>query len=418
MKLRTSIQNKAKLSATLKSWLPILQSSIDDLESTLNEVTSDNPYVQIDNPRQNSLNTKTKREKTRSGSGISDSIERFCLAKKSLYEFLLEQIAAPLFPTPKSCKIAEMIIEDINDEGYFDGDMEQIAQDCGCSVEECEKVRKRFSYLEPPGIGACDIMESFLFQLEQAECSSEIYALCLEIVADLQNHAHFKKRVHYEEAMKVIQKFKNPPAIDYLASDREVIPEVFVLEEGGEIEVSINDTCYPTLIIEDSKVKSKDSYIRNKIKEAKDLVDALEMRKATLYKIGLMIVEYQYDFFKGGEIRPMKLKDLADEFNHAPSTISRAISGKYLECNRGIFSLKSFFATAIDEDTSNAAIKDFIADLVKNEDRKHPLSDMKLLQIVEGHFGITLVRRTITKYRKQLNIASSSERKKLYEISC
>ena len=131
-----------------------------------------------------------------------------------------------------------------------------------------------------------------------------------------------------------------------------------------------------------------------------------------------MIVEYQYEFFKGGEIRPMKLKDLAAEFNHAPSTISRAISGKYLECNRGIFSLKSFFATAIDEDTSNAAIKDYIADLVKNEERKRPLSDNKLLQIVEDKFGVKVVRRTITKYRKQLNIASSSERKKLYEISC
>lgn len=218
--------------------------------------------------------------------------------------------------------------------------------------------------------------------------------------------------------MKVIQTFKNPPAIDYFEEIREVIPEIFVIEEDGEIEVRINDEQYPLVVIENEKIAKKETYLRNKIKEAKDLIDALEMRKATLYKIGLMIVEYQYDFFKGGEICPMKLKDLADEFNHAPSTISRAISGKYLECNRGIFSLKSFFATAIDEDTSNTAIKDYIADLVKNEERKRPLSDTKLLQIVEDKFGVKVVRRTITKYRKQLNIASSSERKKLYEISC
>ncbi len=141
------------------------------------------------------------------------------------------------------------------------------------------------------------------------------------------------------------------------------------------------------------------------------------MRKATLYKIGLMIVEYQYEFFKGGEIKPMKLKDLAEEFGHAPSTISRAISNKFLECSRGIFPLKNFFATAIDEETANTTIKDFVADLVKNESKQKPLSDNRILELIEEKFNIKMVRRTITKYRAQLNIASSSERKKLYKIS-
>ena len=129
-----------------------------------------------------------------------------------------------------------------------------------------------------------------------------------------------------------------------------------------------------------------------------------------------MLVEYQYDFFKGGEIKPMTLKVLADEFGHAPSTISRAISNKYLECSRGIFPLKNFFATAIDEDTSNAAIKEFVAELIKDENKEKPLSDSKILQLATEKFKVTMVRRTIAKYRAQLNIASSSDRKKLYKM--
>ena len=140
------------------------------------------------------------------------------------------------------------------------------------------------------------------------------------------------------------------------------------------------------------------------------------MRKATLYKVGLMIVEYQYEFFTGGAIMPLTLKTLADEFGHNPSTISRAIANKYIACDRGVFAMKEFFTTAIDDDVSNAAIKEFLIGVVKEESKAKPLSDMKLLEMIQEKFKVKMVRRTITKYRKQLNIAGSSERKKLYQL--
>jgi RNA polymerase sigma-54 factor len=129
-----------------------------------------------------------------------------------------------------------------------------------------------------------------------------------------------------------------------------------------------------------------------------------------------MIVEYQYEFFIGGQIMPLTLKTLADEFGHNPSTISRAIANKYIACDRGIFSMKDFFTTAIDEDTSNATIKDFLVQIIKEEPRKKPLSDMKILDMIHEKFKVKMVRRTIAKYRKQLNIAGSSERKKIYQL--
>ena len=222
---------------------------------------------------------------------------------------------------------------------------------------------------------------------------------------------------YFNEAMKIIGSFKNPPAIEYLEDSMQVIPDLMIFfdEENG-IEVKLNDSFYPTIII-DTAYAVEHEFVSQKIKEAKSLVDALDMRKATLYKVGLMIVEYQYEFFTGGAIMPLTLKTLADEFGHNPSTISRAIANKYIACDRGIFAMKEFFTTAIDEDVSNSAIKDYVLQVVKEESHKKPLSDMKLLEMVQEKFKVTMVRRTIAKYRKQLNIAGSSERKKLYQLN-
>ena len=283
---------------------------------------------------------------------------------------------------------------------------------------EYEKIRLRFAFLEPRGVGSKDMYECLRFHLDACdEISDELYDVAAKIIKNLNSHTSFKKDPLYQEALTLIKSFQTPPALFYQEEDACIIPDIFVLKEGNEISVSLNDDYYPQITIDTIKTEQNNSYLKSKIKEARDLIDALDMRKQTLRKIGLMIVEYQYDFFMGGEIRPMKLKDLADEFGHSPSTISRAISNKYLECNRGIFPVKNFFTTAIDGDTSNASIKDFINDLIKNENRNKPLSDLKILELIEEKFNIKMVRRTITKYRKQLNIASSSERKKNYAMS-
>ncbi len=216
--------------------------------------------------------------------------------------------------------------------------------------------------------------------------------------------------------MHVISGFKNPPAIDYLEDSVDIVPDLMIyFNENDGLEVRLNDSYYPSITI-NSEYGVEHEFITQKLKEAKSLVDALEMRKATLFKVGLMILEYQYDFFTGGAIMPLTLKTLADEFGHNPSTISRAIANKYIECDRGMMPMKDFFTTAIDEDVSNAAIKEYLLTLVKEEPHEKPMSDMKLLDVITQKFKVKMVRRTIAKYRKQLNIAGSSERKKLYKL--
>ncbi|TWO15397.1 RNA polymerase factor sigma-54 [Campylobacter lanienae] len=410
MKLSQKLTTKAKLNQTLRSWLPILQASSDELKETLEPFLEKNPFAQIEpNPKSRSLNFYNDLYKT----SISDTIESSIVYKESLYEKLYKQIDDRLFPSKRSKEIANLIIESISNEGYFEWDDEKFAN---FTKDEVERIRARFAYLEPVGVGAVDYKESFIFQLNDLCDDDEIYKLCVEIIENFENISKFTKRKNYDIAMNIIKKFKNPPAIEYMDNEMLVVPDIFVYDSDNGIEVAINDEFYPHIHIDTEGVDEKSEFVSSKIKEAKDLIDALEMRKSTLHKIGLMIIEYQYDYFFGGDIKPMKLKDIAEDLGRNPSTISRAIQNKYLSSKRGIVPLKNFFAAAAAQEVSNAAIKEFLLNLIKSENRLKPLSDEAILGMIESEFKIKLVRRTITKYRKMLNIASSSERKKLYAI--
>ena len=414
LRQKQTLAPKIKLNQTLRSWLPILQSGIDELKETLEPFIKDNPFATIEHKNLEKSEKRRNFFEQVSKNSVSESIEALSIYKESLYEKLVSQINPPLFPTQKSQDIAYKIIECLDDEGYFSYDDEIFAD---FNEGEVERVRARFAYLEPCGVGAKDVKESFLFQLGEAEASDEIIECAKKIILNFENIEKLRKLKFYDDALKIIKKFKNPPAIEYLEDEKETVPDIFVLSTSSGISVQINDDYYPEISIDTDGLDEKEAFVSSRIKEASELIDALEMRKATLYKIGLMIVEYQYDYFLGGDIKPMKLKDLADELGRNPSTISRAIANKYLSSPRGTVALKNFFATGFDEETSNAAIKEFLLELIKNEDHKKPLSDLKIQELIQAKFNIQIVRRTITKYRKILNIGSSSQRKKIYHIN-
>ncbi|MGP1561783.1 MAG: RNA polymerase factor sigma-54 [Helicobacteraceae bacterium] len=433
IKIAPKATQTVKISPTLRSWLPLLQVPLDDLEVKLKDHIKDNPLIEIRSRREetyeekDSLNERINEEDFQ-GSDANyhrryeeklstlDTIEAMTFNKKSLYDVLYEQLTDDLFPTRLSKDIAAEIIFHINCDGYFEGSVAKIAKKLQISAAEVERVRQRFSYLEPVGVGAVDFKESFLFQLLDASVSDEIYKTAKKLITNFEKIGNFHKEKNFAEAMKVIKTFKNPPAIEYAEAPKEIVPDIFVILEGESLKVSLNDNFYPEIEINDYGLDKKDEFVRQKIKEAKDLVDAIDMRKKTLNKIGLMIVEYQYDFFKGGDIKPLKLVDISEDLGRNASTISRAISDKYLACNRGIFSIKSFFSVSID-DTSTKAIKDYIAHIIKEEPKSKPLSDQKIVEIVQDHFHLKMVRRTITKYREQLNIPKSGERKRLYLLN-
>ena len=413
-----SVESKHKLSNTLRNWLPILHSSLSDLGEAMSPFIEANPVIEVESGYEEDFEKKIPRKiiSNQVSNSRTEKIEALTIQKKSLYEILDEQLGAPLFPTPISSSIASFVVENLDENGYYEGDSEEFCSKNNIEIVEFEKVRLRFANIEPVGIAAIDLAESFIFQLDSSDISNESYPLALKVINNMQDIHDFSDEKNFGEVMHVLNTFKNPPAIEYQEDSAQIVPDLMIyFNEDTNIEVKLNDAYYPTINI-DTNYAVEHDFITQKIKEAKSLVDALDMRKATLYKVGLMIVEYQYEFFTGGAIMPLTLKTLADEFGHNPSTISRAIANKYIACDRGVFAMKEFFTTAIDEDVSNAAIKEFLVGLIKQENHTKPLSDMKLLALIQDKFKVVMVRRTIAKYRKQLNIAGSSERKKLYHL--
>ena len=191
------------------------------------------------------------------------------------------------------------------------------------------------------------------------------------------------------------------------------MPDIFVEFKKEELTIRINHAFYPDISV--SQIDKYDNFAKQKFKEARQLVKLLDLRKATLYNVALVLIEKQYAFFMGGELRPLRLQDVADELGFNESTISRAISEKYLECERGIFAFKEFFSNAIGN-ISTSEIKHYLEHLVKSEPHEKPFSDKILHEQVELRFGIQMVRRSISKYRQELDIPSFKERKFLYKL--
>lgn len=404
--INLQFQQKQSLNLSLRLWLPLLQLPLQELSSHLETISYENPFLEVKRPFEHTMSSHS--------SGI---IEELVMGCESLHEKILEQIVPPLFPTPISQKVAHEILCDINEDGYFDGDIDKIALTCNVYKEYVEKVRLRFSKLEPQGIGALHVEESFLFQLDALsdDIDDELYNLVIKMIDQMAKVDKFAKHHRFEEAKAIIKKFSNPPAVEYKATSKQIIPDFFV-EVEDDIKIRINHDYYPDIIIEDP-FSSKNDTIKEKLKEARDIVNLLELRKTTLYKIVLLIVERQLPFFVGGELKPLSMNTLATELSFAESTISRAISNKYIESKNGVFALKSFFTNAVSsKELSSSEIKNFINQQIEYENKDEPLTDDDLLLKIEQRFNIKMVRRTITKYRKLMNVASSKERKKVYKV--
>ncbi len=225
LRQKQTLAPKIKLNQTLRSWLPILQSGLDELKETLEPFIKDNPFATIEHKNLEKSEKKRNFFEQVSKNSVSESIEALSIYKESLYEKLISQINPP-------------IIECLDDEGYFSYDDEIFA---GFNEDEVERVRARFAHLEPCGVGAKDVKESFLFQLSEAEVGDEIIECARKIILNFENIEKLRKLKFYDDALKIIKKFKNPPAIEYLEDEKEAVPDIFVLSTSSGISVQIND---------------------------------------------------------------------------------------------------------------------------------------------------------------------------------
>ncbi|MCK9173669.1 MAG: RNA polymerase factor sigma-54 [Desulforhopalus sp.] len=337
----------------------------------------------------------------------------------------------------KEKEIAMFIIGNLNRYGFLEVELDEIIADCNCQPDEAEYVLcDVIQLLDPPGIAARNVSESLYLQLEQMGKSDTLAA---EIVRD---HLPLLETRNYKELSRQTGR-KKPEierAIDFIVeeltpwpglpwnndSTNYIVPDVYVQKVDGEYLVHLNEDDLPRLklstdlqeMLKEGRNIDKDKrhYLHDKLKDANWFIKSLYQRQQTIYRVMNSILNFQQDFFEKGpeHLKPLILKDVAQDIDVHESTVSRVTSNKYVHCSQGIFELKYFFSTAIQkEDGSTMAaesIKTIIRRIVSEEDKKTPLSDSAITSRL-AESDIKIARRTVAKYREQLKIPPVKHRR-------
>lgn len=351
-------------------------------------------------------------------------------------DYLLEQLNY-LSHNGADIKIGEYLIWNIKDDGYLDETvtLETIAEIYECSVEHVESVLRRIQKFDPPGVGCRNLQECLSIQLEPMLPVSE---LALKIVnghfEDFKNKRYDKimsdlevDRETLREAVDLIADLNPKPGMGlYNTKHNYIIPDFIVEKVDDEFVVTLNDWNIPPLrisntykeMLRNKKTTDRETkqYIRKKIESAKWFISSIYQRKITMLSVMKAIVEKQTDFFDRGPayIKPLIMREIAEIINMDISTVSRVANGKYVQTDYGVFELKYFFTERIQmddgEEVSTRKVKTRISELIEKEDANRPLSDEKISKILTKE-GFPVARRTVAKYREQLNISVARLRK-------
>ena len=355
------------------------------------------------------------------------------VAGTSLQEMLLEQVRESSLPQDQ-WQTAEMLIGNIDEYGYLKATLEELSASTGLPVDKILEVLKVIQTFDPPGVGARDLRECLMLQLERA---GQQESLEYRVVRDFME-ALGKRRIpeiargtgtevdEVQDALENIARLEPRPGRAYLPdNDQYILPEVFVQRSGDDFVVSTNNEHIPHLRIsntyKDLMAQGENSaevrnYIREKIRAGKFLIKSLHQRQQTILNIAREIVQRQRDFMDKGVayLKPLTMVQVAQVVGVHETTVSRAVSGKYMQTPQGIFEMKYFFTagiqTASGDGMSNTSVKDMIAEIFKGEDPAKPLSDQEVVRMLQDK-GIVIARRTVAKYRTELNILPSNLRK-------
>lgn len=376
-------------------------------------------------------------------------IENSLTREADLYDHLLWQLHMADV-APRQREIAELIIGNLDPDGFLVATLEEIrdmgeqqgyTNGEGYTLEEVHKALCLVRSLDPPGIACKDLQESLLLQMDIKEIPQESLARRMVFEAwDLFLRRQFPavakklavELAELEEALELIRTLETHPGRKF-STDRPhyIEPDVFVRKVGDEYVIQLNDDGLPRLrvsrayrrMLQTMRTEGRQSeaqqFIKDKIRSAVWLIKSLDQRQRTIYKVAASIIRQQREFLDKGieHLRPMVLRDVAEDIGMHESTVSRVVSNKYMHTHRGLFPMKFFFHSGIDreygDNISSLTVKRKIEQLIQAEDPKRPLSDSELMRILNRE-GIQIARRTVAKYRDELSIPSSTDRKQIF----
>ena len=372
----------------------------------------------------------------------------------SFYETLLDQLGL-LKLDEKEHRVAEQIVGSIDEDGYLRRDTAAIVDDLAfrqnimTTEEEVESIIKKIQQFDPPGVGARNLQECLLLQLNRMQDEGKNVSIAIKAISKYFDE--FTKK-HYEkiqrgldlnddqlkEVMQQIIRLNPKPGGnvgEINKAESYVVPDFFILNNGGKLELTLNSRNAPELRIsegyrdmlkeydrgskKDKRQKEAVLFIKQKIDSAKWFIDAIKQRQHTLLDTMTAIMNHQHDFFLTGDqtmLRPMILKDIAEKTGLDISTVSRVANSKFVQTEFGTYRLKFFFSESLStesgEEVSTREVKKILSDLIEAENKKKPLSDEHLTEMLQQK-GYNIARRTVAKYREQLNIPVARLRKEL-----
>ena len=362
--------------------------------------------------------------------------ERTEVAQTTLPEHLLTQLHMTNL-SEKEIFIGEYIIWNINEDGYLSCSADLISENLDMSTEEVEKVLHVIQHFDPVAIGARNLKECLLIQMTEKNPKNTVAITILKDHFEDFANKRFEKIAKKMEinlddirnAMEEITRLNPKPGEGYVIYHQNVVvPDLIVERENGDFRIVMNDWNIPHLRINNSYKKllldkkktprETRDYIRRSLESARWLINSIHQRRATILRVMETIIDQQREFFEKGKdyLKPMILKDIADEIGMDISTISRVTNGKYVQTEFGVFELKYFFSERIKSDTgedvSNKKIKSLIKEIIKNENSRKPLNDQKIAELLKEK-GFNVARRTVAKYREQMMIPVSRLRRKI-----
>jgi RNA polymerase sigma-54 factor len=332
---------------------------------------------------------------------------------------------------------AEYIVGNLDDRGYLLSTVEEIARQSGVPLEVVERTLVRVQDLDPAGVGARDLRECLLIQVRILGIADPVVRRVLDEALDPLIQRDFrgvarKLGISIEEvaaAARAIGSLEPRPGRAFGGEDPVyIVPDIYVYKVGDEFHVVLNDDGLPRLRISNlyrevlarggDTPKDTRAYVHDKVRSAMWLIKSIHQRQRTIYKVMQSIIKFQRDFFEKGidHLKPLNLRDVADDIEMHESTVSRVTTNKYAHTPQGIFELKYFFNSSISrldgESIASESVKDRILHLIRNEDPRRPLSDQRIAEMLRVH-NIDIARRTVTKYREALNLLSSTKRRQV-----
>ncbi len=375
---------------------------------------------------------------TRNSGDFEDrpSLEATLTRGETLHEYLVSQIRM-LDLSKVDEQILQYVIGNIDKDGYLCATHEEVADACKCSVDDVERALSHFRTVDPKGVGARDLKECLLIQLDDLGLSDSLAA---KIVRDHLDKVESRKFEHIvkaekcgmdqiQRALTVIRDLEPKPGRPFEDDTvRYAIPDIYVYKVGNEYVVSLNEDGLPKLRINPYYLdllkqdagdgNQNKNYLNERLKAATFLIKSIHQRQQTIVKVTQSIIKFQREFLDFGiqRLKPLTLRDVAEDIGMHESTVSRVTTNKYVHTPQGVFELKYFFTTGIrtlEGDVSSSTIKDKIKKIIEAESSDNPVSDQQIVEMLKAE-NVIIARRTVAKYRESLGLLSSSRRKKIF----